>query len=133
MVFDMKQIKINVVNKHQHTNTPSDIYIGRGSVLGNPFTHLPLNKSKAQVHVDSREKAITEYKKWIKGKISEFDGNVIGQLEFIKRNAISQHEINLVCFCKPKSCHGDVIKELVEKSITNNIPFDKLTINCEDE
>jgi len=128
----MKQIKINVVNKHQHVNEPSDIYIGRGSVLGNPFTHLPLNKSKAQVQVDSREKAITEYRKWIKGKINEFDGDVIGELEFIKKMAIN-HEINLVCYCKPKSCHGDIIKELVEKSITHNIPIMNLIINCEDE
>ena len=26
-------------------------------------------------------------------------------------------DINLVCFCKPKACHGDVIKEYILNNI----------------
>ena len=26
-------------------------------------------------------------------------------------------DVNLVCFCKPKSCHGDIIKMIIENKI----------------
>jgi hypothetical protein len=31
---------ITVVNKYKHTPTENDVYIGRGSALGNPFTSI---------------------------------------------------------------------------------------------
>jgi hypothetical protein len=54
---------INVVNKYKHQASENDIYIGRGSVLGNPFSHL--KSSKASVVVNSREEAIERYKSWL--------------------------------------------------------------------
>jgi hypothetical protein len=33
-------------------------YIGRGSALGNPFTHLPLGRTKALVQVPTIEDAV---------------------------------------------------------------------------
>jgi len=26
-------------------------------------------------------------------------------------------DVNLVCFCKPKACHGDIIKKLIEEKL----------------
>lgn len=86
-----------VVNKHH--KVPYDVYIGRGSKWGNPFSHLP--NTQAQFKVQTREEAVQEYKKWI-----------LTQPHLIK----SLHELRgktLCCFCKPKSCHGDVLVELV--------------------
>ena len=28
-----------------------------------------------------------------------------------------QKEINLVCFCSPKCCHGDIIKEIIDTKL----------------
>lgn len=38
-----------------------DVYIGRGSEFGNPYTHLPLSKTKANIKVKSRQEAIDIY------------------------------------------------------------------------
>lgn len=97
-----------------------EVYIGRGSALGNPFTHLPIEKSKAIFQVESREKAIEEYERWIWQKIGDKDEAVIKELENIKSKA-KAGKVYLVCYCKPKKCHGDIIKMIVEKSIKQNI------------
>lgn len=96
----MNIIKTTVVNKHH--KVPYDVYIGRGSKWGNPFSHM--NGTKAQYKVDTREEAIAAYEEWI-----------MNQPELLN----SLHELEgkiLCCFCKPKSCHGDVLIKLIEES-----------------
>lgn len=88
-----------VVNKYH--KLPYDEYIGRGSKWGNPFSHM--ENTKAQFKVKTREEAIEKYREWIMTQQHLLD---------------SLHELKgktLCCFCKPKSCHGDVLVELVEK------------------
>mgnify|MGYP000991042472 FL=1 len=80
-----------------------DVYIGRPSKWGNPFSHE--EGTHAKFKVNSREEAIESYRKWItegEGKhllndLHELDGKILG------------------CWCKPKACHGDVLVELIEK------------------
>lgn len=84
-----------------------DIYIGRPSKWGNPFTHL--NKTtKAKFKVKTREEAIKKYEEWI-----------LNQPELLK----DLHELKgktLGCWCKPKSCHGDILVELIENKYNIN-------------
>lgn len=85
---------------------PYDIYIGRGSKWGNPFTHK--DGTIAQFKVSSRKEAIEKYEEWIKNQPDLMD---------------SLHELKgktLGCWCKPQSCHGDVLKKLVD-SLDRNI------------
>lgn len=49
---------ITVVNKYRHKPTPLDVYIGRGSVLGNKFTHIKDRSTKASVIVNTRQESI---------------------------------------------------------------------------
>ena len=42
---------------------PYDVYIGRGSKWGNPFSHL--RNSKAKFFVSTREESVEEYEKWV--------------------------------------------------------------------
>ena len=59
------------------------------------------NKTKADFVVSSRDEAIESYREWI-----------VKQPQLLK----DLHELKgktLGCFCKPKSCHGDVLVELV--------------------
>lgn len=84
-----------VVNKNKEE---FDIYIGRGSIWGNPYV---IGK-----HGD-RKKVIERYRKWLTDQI--FLGNIsIDQLQSLKGKRLG-------CFCKPLDCHGDVIKEFVER------------------
>lgn len=81
---------------------PFDIYIGRGSKWGNPFTHLPLDETEAQFQVATLGEALAEYKTWILGHpdlvraLPELRGRTLG------------------CFCKPRSCHGDILAALAD-------------------
>ena len=44
-----------VVNKYK---SEYDVYIGRGSPWGNPFTHIKDKTTKAEFIVDTREESI---------------------------------------------------------------------------
>jgi hypothetical protein len=78
-----------------------DVYVGRPSEWGNPFSHLP--NTLAEFKVGSREEAIAKYKEWIVNRpelmcqLWKLEGKTLG------------------CWCKPKACHGDVLIELIEK------------------
>ena len=50
-----------VVNKYKESY---DVYIGRGSKWGNPFTHISDKKTKADFVVSSRDEAIESYRDW---------------------------------------------------------------------
>lgn len=73
-----------------------DVYIGRGTVWGNPF--------HSRAH--GREVAIERYERHIEDEISE--GNITRQEILALRGQ------RLGCHCKPRACHGDVIVKLVE-------------------
>lgn len=88
-----------VVNKYRDKY---DIYIGRGSIYGNPFTHIK-SPTKAEFKVDSRDEAVESYRKWVIHQ----DG--------IMRSLPALRGLTLGCFCHPQACHGDVLIELLEQ------------------
>lgn len=71
-------------------------YIGRGSPFGNPF---PIRKN------GTREEAIEKYRKWFHKKLEDPE---------FKEKVLALKGMVLGCFCKPKACHGDVIKEWLD-------------------
>lgn len=101
---------ITVVNKYKHTPTKNDVYIGRGSVLGNPFTSIKDKTTLAEFVCDSREESVESFRKYIDEKIASKDKKICDELNRIYKI----QDVNLVCFCKPKSCHGDEIKKIIE-------------------
>lgn len=78
-----------VVNRRTSTY---DVYIGRGSIWGNQF--------RIGVH-GTRDEVIVKYRNWILkqphllSRLHELKGKILG------------------CYCAPKPCHGDVLKELI--------------------
>lgn len=107
---------ITVKNKYTSKKDNNDIYIGRGSPLGNPFCHLEIENTKAEFKCETREDAINNFEKYINEKIKLKDSLICNELNKIYLMAKKQ-DVNLVCFCKPKSCHGDVIKKIIEKEL----------------
>jgi uncharacterized protein YeaO (DUF488 family) len=101
---------ITVVNKYKHTPTENDVYIGRGSALGNPFTSIKDKTTLAQFVCDSREESVESFREYIEEKIASKDKKICDELNRIYR----MESVNLVCFCKPKSCHGDIIKKIID-------------------
>jgi hypothetical protein len=114
---------ITVVNKHAHKATEQDIYVGRGSDLGNPYTGTkPLESTKAMFQAKSREESIELYKSWIQEKIRVKDKAVCKALNEIYLRSV-RGPVNLVCFCKPKACHGDVIRAIVMEKLEQRFPL----------
>jgi len=102
---------ITVINKHHGTNEAKiGEYIGRGSPLGNPFSHQ--EKTAAPHKTDTREESVYRYKVWLQFNIQWGEPSIIAELN--RLHAIAQDRpLNLVCFCAPKACHGDVIREII--------------------
>jgi hypothetical protein len=77
-----------------------DVYVGRGSIWGNKFSHVPTRYTS--IPVATREEAIERYRTWIvtqphlMARLHELRGKILG------------------CFCKPENCHGDVLASLAD-------------------
>jgi hypothetical protein len=79
-----------------------DVLICRPSKWGNPYTHIKNRNTRAEFVVDTRKEAIEKYREYI------LNSELINDLDELK-------DKKLGCFCKPKSCHGDILVELIEK------------------
>lgn len=89
---------MQVVNKRTHKPTDHDIYISRPSPLGNPYI--------IGQH-GTREEVIELYRHWLYKQLVSGNKAVIDALLAIN------DESNLVCWCHPQPCHGDVIVRAV--------------------
>lgn len=107
---------IYVVNKHNHKPTVNDFYIGRGSPLGNPYTHLSLETTMANFQAGSREESIDLFENYIDEKIKQKDQIICDELNRIYLKAKTD-DVYLVCFCKPKNCHGNIIKKIIDSKL----------------
>ena len=101
---------IKVVNKRQ---CDDGFPIGRPGPLGNPFSHLKPTPKNC-IAADNRHDACLKYREWLRYKLLAKDSAIVKYLKTIYNAATRQH-VNLVCSCAPLECHGDYIKEIVEK------------------
>jgi len=79
---------------------PYDVYIGRPSKWGNPFSHKV--GTKAKFLVTTREEAINAYHKWI----------TEGEGKYLLKDLHELKGKTLGCWCAPLPCHGNVLSEL---------------------
>jgi hypothetical protein len=83
-----------VVNRRREKES---LYIGRGTIWGNPFTSIQDRKTKAEFVVKTREQSVELYENYLLTqptllyRLPELNGHQLG------------------CFCKPLSCHGDIL------------------------
>lgn len=96
---------IKVINKNSTVQKEKTIYIGRPSVLGNPYL---IGKD------GDRSKVIFLYRSWLHSKIKLKDKAVLAVLDEIRKIEKKHKTCYLVCWCKPLPCHGDVIKEILD-------------------
>jgi len=78
-----------------------DVYIGRPSKWGNPYSHL--ENTLADFQVNTREEAIEKYREWIRDQ-----SHLLNSLFELKDKVLG-------CWCSPKPCHGDVLIELLKE------------------
>ena len=87
-------------------------YIGRPSPLGNPFTSKAHGMGK---RVDTVQESIAQFDAWLQAKIADRDQAVCDELDRLYVLA-QQRPLQLVCWCAPGPCHGDVIKRVLEEA-----------------
>lgn len=84
---------------------PFDVYVGRGSVWGNKWSHK--EGTQAEFIVATREEAIAKYREWI-----QTQPQMLARLKELKGKTLG-------CWCKhpknPLACHGDVLAELADQ------------------
>lgn len=99
----MKTKVVNIYHK-----VPYDVYIGRGkgSIWGNPFSHM--EGTLAQYKCESREEAVKKFREWILEQ-----PHLLSQLHTLKGKTLG-------CFCDPKPCHGHILAELADKVMAPN-------------
>lgn len=100
------QHEITVVNKH---HGKSGEYIGRGSPLGNIYTHLE-SKFPNVIKVKDRKEAIAKYREWLRDMLEKEYPDVVNEMSRLYLLSLAG-PMNLKCTCKPAACHGDVIRE----------------------
>lgn len=110
---------IKVVNIKNHIPTEYDFYIGRPTVLGNIYSHK--KQSIADILVENRDIAIDKYKEYFYERIGCDDRDFIDELDKLYHFYKEHGKLNLCCWCAPKKCHGDVIKEYLENKLKYNI------------
>ena len=101
-----------------HVNKESyDVYIGRPSKWGNPFTHIADKETLAAFIVSSRYEALIKYKEYLlnnedlMSSIMELDGKILG------------------CWCitdsdnppYPFECHGQIIQSIITNLKLKNV------------
>ena len=105
---------LQVVNRHTYDG-PRDrsyLYIGRGTPLGNNWSHVA--GTTAQFKVETRLDAIAEYRRWLWTQIQSAKGPAFEALQEIRDRVTNGEKINLACSCHPQPCHGDVVKSAIE-------------------
>lgn len=103
-------------------------YIGRGSALGNPFTHLPISVTKASVQVATVADSIHCFREWMLGERWQ-EIEPARRKEAWKAIADLKADAILGCYCKYKPdsiCHGDVVLEL--KAALTKRAFSKVNV-----
>ena len=103
--------------KEDHTDAGENNYpIYRPSILSNPYTHIKDKKTLAMFVVRTREEAIERYKGYFDRM---YNGNAPFKylIDEIYEKYKRGEDIYLECYCAPLPCHGDIIKDKLEKRL----------------
>ena len=101
-------MKIIIKNlRKEKPKNPWDIKVDRSSILGNPFT---MTSEK------DRDLVCNKYKVWFYNVNTK--AQIQNELNRLKEILSKYGKLNLFCWCSPKRCHAETIKEyLLEESV----------------
>lgn len=95
---------ITVTNRHTSKTTPDEVYIGRGSVYGNPF----------KIGTDGdRAAVIAKYRRYLWVELNKKGSPLLAGCQDLAYQIMDGESLTLSCFCAPKPCHGDILKKAI--------------------
>lgn len=83
-------------------------YIGRGSKWGNPFRIIP--------NMQTREQVLRRFEVWLAQQ-----DHLLAVIDELRGK-------NLVCFCKPAACHGDLLRYLANTTDENRLKWKRAVL-----
>lgn len=101
-------MRVRVGNVADGTSS-GDVYVGRGTPLGNPYTHIKDRKTRAEFTVATRRDSLDAYRAWLDDRLTE-GGEVARTFDGLVDRLRSGETLTLLCHCAPKPCHADIIK-----------------------
>lgn len=84
------------------------VYVGRPSILGNPFT----------VRDYGHGVAIDMYRTWLESQLLS-DTPQYRAIKALAEEYKAKGQLTLVCWCAPKPCHAEVIAKAIEYMLEN--------------
>lgn len=81
------------------TVDPHQIFVGRPSIWGNPFV---IGRDGIRSEVIEKYYWYVKNNSYLMSRIHELKGKILG------------------CYCKPKSCHGDMLIKIIEELDAEN-------------
>ncbi len=88
-------MKGRIINKRQGKVPPGALFIGRPSKYGNPF-HIGRD--------GTREEVLNKFRRYV---LDQLDSGY-----FTIEEMLMLYETDLVCYCHPLPCHGDIYHEI---------------------
>jgi Domain of unknown function (DUF4326) len=79
-----------------------DVFVGRPSIWGNPYSHL--DGTSAKYMVASRDEAIQKYEEYIMN-----NPKMIAKIKRELRGKV------LGCFCAPRRCHAEILARIANE------------------
>lgn len=106
---------IQLINRkdYEDKNLPipfEAVSIGRGSPLGNPWSHNPYTSA---IIVKTRSEAIGLFRSWLLRQLTHDTPARREIYRLVELHQKTEH-LMLVCHCVPLECHGEVIKQTIE-------------------
>lgn len=107
----VEYIRPNYQNLKEWMDDPNNVYIGRKGVVFIDGERFPKNDSiwcnpYKITKENTREQVLILYETYIRNKI---------KLENLEKKLLELKGKNLGCWCKPESCHGDILVKLIDE------------------
>lgn len=103
--------------KEDHSSHPNNYPIYRGgSVLGNPYTHKPINSTLAVFKAKNRDEAVEKYSSYFDAQYGR-NKAFTEEIDEIYEKYKNGETVYLECYCAPLKCHGDIIVEKLQKRL----------------
>ena len=100
---------IRVENRRTYKGT--GVYVGRPTPLGNPFK-VP----RGYDHANDPDGVLEKYRIWLRGRMSDPDSWQAKIMSGLVKASNLSGDLVLICWCAPKRCHADVIREEIESA-----------------
>ena len=104
----MPKVTVGRIDRINLDENTIRVRIDRNTPLGNP------------IRVDeavTRKEAIEAYRGYFNYTIKKRSSELHKKIHSILKILDEWHDVELTCWCSPKACHGDVIKEYLDKRI----------------